>query len=79
MIQLLCKVPMHYRERLRQELGKMKEANIIEGPITIEKPGTFLSNLVITDKKGTGRICVTFDCQAFNKAIHATQVPNSYT
>ena len=27
----------------------MKEKDIIEGPITTEEPGTFLTNLVITD------------------------------
>ena len=68
--------PMHYQERLRQELEKMKKEDIIiEGPITIEEPGTFLSNLAITDKKGTDRIRVTLDCQAVNKAIDATHEP----
>ena len=74
-IQPQCRVPLHYRERLRQELEKMKEQDIIEGPITIEEPGTFLSNLVITDKKATDRIRVTLDCQAVNKAIYATHEP----
>ena len=31
-IQPPRRVPMHYRERLRQELEKMKEEDIIEGP-----------------------------------------------
>ena len=54
----------------------MKEEDIIEGPIATEEPGTtFLSNLVIKDKKGTDRILVTLDCQAVNKAIHATHEP----
>ena len=75
-IQHPCRIPMHYRERLRQELGKMKEEDIIEGPITIEEPGTFLSNLVITDKKGIDRIRVTLNCHAVNKAIYATHEPN---
>ena len=74
-IQPPHRVPMHYWERLRQELEKMKEEDIMEGPITIEEPGTFLSNLVITDKKGTGRIRVTLDCQTVNKAIYATHEP----
>ena len=74
-IQPPHRVPMHYQERLRQELEKMKEEDIIEGPITIEEPGTFLSNLVITDKKGTDRIHVTLDCQTVNKAIYATHEP----
>ena len=51
-IQPPRRVPMHYRERLRQELEKMKKEDIIE------EPGTFLSNLVITDRKGTDRISV---------------------
>ena len=50
----------------------MKEEDIIEGPITTEEPGTFLSNLVVTDKKGMDRIRVTFDCQAVNKVIYST-------
>ena len=74
-IQALRRILMHYWERLRQELGKMKEEDIIKGPITIEEPGTFLSNLVIKDKKGRDRICVTLDCHAVNKAIYATHEP----
>ena len=53
----------------------MKEEDIIEGPVTIEEPGTFLSNFVVRDKKGTDRICVTLDCQAVNKGIYATHEP----
>ena len=74
-IQPPRRVPMHYGERLRQELEKMKEEDITEGPINIEEPGTFLSNLVVADKKGTDRIRVTLDCQAVNKAISATHEP----
>ena len=62
-IQPPRRVSMHYRERLRQELRKMKEGDIIKGLITIEESGTFLSNFVIIDKKGTDRIGVTLDCQ----------------
>ena len=53
----------------------MKEEDVIEGPITIEEPSTFLSNLVITDKKCKDRIRVTLDCQAVNKVIYATHEP----
>ena len=53
----------------------MKEEGIIEGPITIEEAGTFLSNLVITDKKDTDRIYLTLDCQAFKEVIYATHEP----
>ena len=54
----------------------MKSEDIIEGPLDIEEPGTFISNLVITDKKdNSGRIRVTLDCQAVNKAIYPTHEP----
>ena len=50
-IQALRRIPLHYRERAKAELKKMISGDIIEGPIDIEEPGTFLSNLAITDKK----------------------------
>ena len=52
--------------------------DIIEGPSEVEEPGTYISNLVITDKKWdqSGRkIHVTFDCQAVNKDIYQTHEP----
>ena len=40
----------------------MVEEDIIEGPIDIEEPGTFVSNPVITDKPNLpGSIRVTLD------------------
>ena len=62
-------------DRLKSELNKISEEDIIEGPIDVEEPGTFISNLVITDKKGTDRIRVTLDCQAVNKDIYPTHEP----
>ena len=62
-IQAPRRIPLHYRERAEAELRKMIFEDIIEGPIDIEEPGTFLSNLVFTDKKGTDKIRVTLDCQ----------------
>ena len=53
----------------------MHNEDIIEGPIDVEKPGPFIINLVITDKKGTDRIRVTLDCQAVNKEIYPTREP----
>ena len=57
----------------------MVSEDIIEGPIDMEEPGTFLSNLVITDKKDSDRIRVTLDCQAVNKVIYPTHeaIPSS--
>ena len=62
-------------DRLNIELDKMLKGDIIEGPISIEEPGTFLSNLVITDKKDTDRIRITLDCQSVNKVIYSTHEP----
>ena len=62
-------------DRLEAELKKMVKEDIIEGPIEMEEPGTFLSNLVITDKTDTDQIRVTLDCQAVNKEIYPTHEP----
>ena len=69
------RIPLHYMDRLKSELEKMKQEDIIEGPVDIEEPGTFLSNLVITDKKDSNSIRVTLDCQAVNKEIYPTHEP----
>ena len=69
------RIPLHYMDRLKSELKNMKDEDIIEGPIEIEEPGTFISNLVITDKKDSDRIRVTLDCQAVNKVIYPTHEP----
>ena len=74
-IQALRRIALHYRERAKAELKKMISGDIIEGPIDIEEPGTFLSNLAITDKKGTDKIRVTLDCQEVNKSIYSTHEP----
>ena len=51
MIQPPRHIPLHYVERLQTEINKMSMDDIIEGPLEIEEPGTYISNLVITDKK----------------------------
>jgi len=53
----------------------MLKDDVIKGPITEKLPGTFISNLVITDKKNTNRIRVTLDCQKVNKEIYTTHEP----
>ena len=62
-------------DRLEVELEKISKEDIIEGPSDEEEPGTFISNLVITDKKGTDQIRVTLDCQSVNKFIQPTHEP----
>ena len=53
----------------------MLKEDIIEVPIEIEEPGTFVSNLVITGKKGSDNIRVTLDYQTVNKEIYPTHEP----
>ena len=52
-------------DRLEAKWKKIKSDDIIVGPLDLEKPGIFLSNLVNTDKKDSDRIRVTLDCQAY--------------
>ena len=49
--------------------------DIIEGPISEELPGLFISNLVIPDKKNTDWFRVILDCQAVNKEMYITHEP----
>ena len=74
-IQPPRRIPLQYVERLQKEIKKMVKEDIIEGPIMVEEPGTFLSNLVITDKKNSDRIRVTLDCQDVNKEIYPKHEP----
>ena len=74
-VQPQRRIPLHYMDRLKVELEKMLKEDIIEGPIEVEEPGTFISNLVITDKKDTDKIRVTLDCQAVNREIYPTHEP----
>ena len=74
-IQPPRKIPLQYLSRLKTEVNVMLHEDIIEGPVGVEEPGTFLSNLVITDKKGSDRIRVTLDCEDVNKEIYAMHEP----
>ena len=74
-IQPRRRIPLHYIDRLETELKEMVKQDIIEGPLDEEEKGTFISNLVITDKKDTDRIRVTLDCQSVNKFIYTTHEP----
>ena len=39
-IQPARRIPLHYKERLQREIQKMKDEDIIEGPIELEEHGT---------------------------------------
>ena len=76
-IQPPRRIPVHYMEPLEKELNMIRD-DIIEGPLEAEEPGTYISNLVITDKKwdqSGKKTCVTLDCQAVNKDIYETHEP----
>ena len=76
MIQPPQHIPLHYVERLQSEITKMSKDDIIEGPLEIEEPGTYISNLVITDKKwDPEKIRVTLDCQQVKKDVYQTHEP----
>ena len=55
------RIPLHYIDRLEVELEKMLKGDIVEGPLDQEEPGTFISNLVITDKRDTNQIRVILE------------------
>ena len=75
-IQPPRRIPLQYIERTKVEIEKMLSEDIIEGPIEMEEPGTFLSNLVIDNKKGNSdQLRITLDCQDVNKYIYATHEP----
>ena len=68
-VQPLRRIPLHFVDRTKQAIENVLVEDIIEGPIMTEDPGTFISNLVITTKRGSDDIRVTLDCQAVNNAI----------
>ena len=74
-VQPARRIPLQYIDQTKIEIRKMLEEDIIEGPIDVEEPGTFISNPVITDRKDKSRIRVTLDCQKVNNAIHTTHEP----
>ena len=64
-------IPLHCIDYLHDEIKKMVDEDIIEGPLKTEEPGTYISNLVVTDRKWDPKqIRVTLDCQQVNKDIY---------
>ena len=71
-------IPLHYMEPLECEIKNMFCDNIIEGLLEVKEPDTYISNLVITDKKwdqSGKQIHLTLDCQAANKDTYQTHEP----
>ena len=49
-IQPVRKIPLHYIKPLDDHITELLQQDVIEGPLIKEEPGTWISNLVITDK-----------------------------
>ena len=64
-------VPLAYQARLSKHLQELREADKIEdvGP---EEHCTWISNVVITEKKNTGKIRMSVDMRDANRAIKRT-------
>ena len=77
-IQPTRQIPLYYIEPLEAEFKHMIEYDITKGPLELEEPETYISNLVITDKKWDStkkHIRVMLDCQPANKDIYRTHIP----
>ena len=74
-VQRRRRIPMQYIDRLKNELNEMVRDDVIEGPLEHEEKGSFISNLVIADRKNSDRIRVTLDCKEVNKHIYSTNEP----
>ena len=53
-IQPPRRILLHYIQPLKEHLAEMIEQDVIEGPLSEEEEGSWISNLVITDKKWDG-------------------------
>ena len=72
-IQPSRRIPLHYVDATYSEIEKMIQEDVFEGPIEVEEPGTFINNLVITDKKNNpGNVRLTIDCREVNKILYST-------
>ena len=69
------RIPLHYKKQYLAELKRMKQEDIIEGPLEVEEPGTIINNIVSTDKKDTDQIRITLDCQTVNEQVYQTHEP----
>ena len=53
-IQPPRRIPLHYVQPLKDHLEEMIKEDVIEGPLAEEEEESWISNLVITDKKWDG-------------------------
>ena len=83
-IQPRRRIPLHYVKPLEDHLAELLEEDVIEGPLVEEEEGTWISNLVITDKKWEGgekktgdrvQIRANLDCRELNEHVYQTHEP----
>ena len=81
-IQAPRRIPLHYMEPLKQHLEEMVLNDVIEGPLKEEEKGSWISNLVITDKKWDEgkpgerqQIRANLDLRPLNKHVYQTHEP----
>ena len=84
MIQGRRTIPLHYIQPLEDHLKELLEEDVIEGPLVEEEEGTWISNLVVTDKRWDGKakqegervqIRANLDCRELNELVYQTHEP----
>ena len=77
-IQPARRIPLHYRQPLKDHIEELIREEVIEGPLE-EEEGTWISNLVITDKKWEGHVTgqrtqirANLDLRPLNQYVYQT-------
>ena len=77
-------IPLHYVQPLEDHMRELLAEDVIEGPLEEEEEGTWISNLVITDKKWDEsqkeegdriQIRANLDCRPINEFVYQTHEP----
>ena len=78
-IQPARRIPLHYRQPLKDHIQELVQEGVIEGPLEEEEEGTWISNLVITDKKWEGHVTgqrtqirANLDLRPLNQYVYQT-------
>lgn len=83
-IQPPRRIPLQYRQPLTDHLEELLKEDVIEGPLTEEETGTWIYNLVITDKKwdksskeegSRTQIRANLDLRPLNKYVYQMHEP----
>ena len=81
-IQAPRRIPLHYLNPLKQHLEELVANDVIEGPLKEEEEGTWISNLVVTEKKwdeakpgSRQQIRANLDLRPLNKHVYQTHEP----